>query len=100
MVLTTVHYAPCSQLVIQLINSQLRLILRPSAVGPKPLFFFQDPVISLLVPEQNYSFFSIHITQNFFSRDSIHLKNHLPMCLDSFIQPLGKALDHYMYWIY
>jgi len=101
MVLTTMHHAPCSQPVIRLTNSQLSLILRPSAVCPKPFFPLpQDPVISLLVPEQNYSFFSIHITQSLFSCDSIHLKNHLPMCLDSFFQPLGKALGHYMCWIY
>ena len=100
MVLTTMHHAPCSQPVIQLTNSRLSLILRPSAVCPKP---FPPPPGSChfpLVPEQNYSFFSIHITQSFFSCDSIHLKNHLPMCLDSFIQPLGKALGHYMCWIY
>ena len=73
MVLTTMHHAPCSQPVIRLTNSQLSLILRPSAVCPKPSpppTHPQDPVISLLVPEQNYSFFSIHITQSFFSCDS------------------------------
>ena len=40
MVLTTVHHAPCSQPVIQLTNSRLSLILRPSAVCPKPFFLF------------------------------------------------------------
>ena len=60
MVLTTVHHAPCSQPVIQLTNSRLSLILRPSAVCPKPFFLFpysSKPGLSSHRPLVNSAFF-------------------------------------------
>ena len=68
MVLTTMHHAPCSQPVIQLTNSRLSLILRPSAVCPKP--FFPPRILS-------FPFLYLNRTIHFFPYISLRAFSHV-----------------------